>query len=437
MITRAVPSVPLALATSLTLALAACSGGEADVAGPTPTGQSAETAGPTREAPVPQSSRPGDGALKVGYVLSETGPLSGLGVGVIAGTQLAVEDVNAAGGVLGQQVTLVGGDEAGDPTVAGQTVDRLLGEAVDVIVGPVSSAISLSVIDKITGAGALQCAGANTSRTFTDYDDRGMYFRTIPANVKQGPVLAQAVIAEGASRVAVLVRNDDYGQSLSQSLVERLEAEGAEIVANVPYDPAATTFSAEVAEVQAASPDAVVLIAFQEGATILRTLIENGLGPRDVQVFGTDGMSLGALAESVGADDPGLLEGMQATQSSSQNDPGFLQRLRGSKPQVQITNFAPYHYDCVITTALAAEAAGSDAPGEIAASMRDVTRDGTKCGTFAECRDLLAQEEDIDYDGVSGPLDFTEVGEPEVGLFDIVRFDETGTPVIQQTVESR
>lgn len=419
----------------LALALAACGGGAKK--GAEPGTESPTAAASATGAPEPVSSRPGDGVLKLGYVLAETGPLSGLGVGVIAATQLAVEDINAAGGVLDEKVVLTGGDEAGDPTIAGQTVDRLLGEQVDAVIGPISSAISLSVIDKITGAGALQCAGSNTSKTFTDYDDKGMYFRTIPANIKQGPVLAQAIIGEGASRVAVLVRNDDYGQSLSQSLVENLKEEGAEVVANVPYDPAATTFSAEVAEVRETSPDAVVVIAFQEGATILRTLIENSLGPAEVNIFGTDGMSLGILAATVNEKDPGVLEGMQATQASSQNDPKFLERLVTAKPQVKITNFAPYHYDCVVTIALAAVAADSDAPGEIAANMVAVTRDGEKCTDYRQCADLLEAGKDIDFDGVSGPLDFVEVGEPQIGLFDVVRFDASGVPAIVSTVESR
>ncbi len=403
-------------------------------------GGSSPAASPTEPesaAPAVESTRPGNGQLALGYILAQTGPLSGLGVGVIAATELAVEDVNAAGGVLGKPVTLSGGDEAGDPTVAGQTADRLLGEGVDAVIGPVSSAISLSVIDKITGAGALQCAGSNTSKTFTTYEDRGMYFRSIPANIKQGPVLAQTVIGEGVSRVAVLVRNDDYGQSLSQSLVEQLESEGAEIVANVPYDPAATTFSAEVAEVAAAKPDAVVIIAFQEGTTLLRTLIENGLGPSQVKVFGTDGMSLGTLGKSVNAAQPGVLKGMRATQSSSQNDPAFLQRLVEKKPRVKLTNFAPYHYDCVIATALAAIAAQSDAPGDIARNMATVTTDGGRCGTFVDCATLLREGKDIDYDGVSGPLDLTTVGEPQTGLFDVVQFDAAGAPKIVRTVESR
>lgn len=433
--TRTLPAS--VLAGVLALSAVACSGGSDTADGEDAAAPSSSATSSAATAPEVESTRPGDGTLDLGYILAETGPLSGLGVGIIAAAQLAVEDVNAAGGVLGQPVTLSGGDEAGDPTVAGQTADRLLGEGVDAIVGPVSSAISLSVIDRITGAGAMQCAGANTSSTFTGYPDRGLYFRTIPANTRQGPVLAQAVIGEGASRVAVVVRNDDYGQSLSRSLVEELESEGAEVVANVPYDPAATTFSAEVAEVAEADPDADVVIAFQEGTTLLRSLIENGLGPDQVSVFGTDGMSLGSLGTAVSESDPGVLEGMQATQASSQNDPAFLDRLVASKPQVQITNFTPYHYDCVITTALAAVAAGSDAPGDIARAMQSVTRDGEECTTFADCSALLADGTDIDYNGVSGPLDLTDVGEPEVGLFDVVGFDPTGTPQIIRTVESR
>jgi ABC-type branched-chain amino acid transport systems, periplasmic component len=384
------------------------------------------------------STLPGNGTLELGYVLPETGSLSGLGVGIIAAVKLALSDINKAGGVNGAQVTLTGGDEAGDPTIAGQTVDRLLGQGVDAIVGPVSSAISLSVIDKITGSGVLQCAGANTSKTFTDYDSHGLYFRTIPPNIKQGPVLAQAVIGEGASRVAVLVRNDDYGKSLSSSLIENLKSSGAEIVAEVPYDPAATTYTAEVSKVKAASPDAVVVIAFQEGTAIIRSLIETGMGPDKVKLFGTDGMSLGTLASTVDKASPGVLEGMQATQASSQNDPEFIKRLVAANPGLAVTNFSPYHYDCVISIALAAVAAKSDAPGKIAQSMYTISNaPGDECSDFAKCLALLKSGKDINYQGVSGPLDLNPAGEPSVGLFDIVKFNNAGVPQIIKTIKSK
>lgn len=418
----------LSIAVGFALTLTACSAGS-------PAPDSAKT--PSEETRTPISDRVSDGALKLGYVLPETGSLSGLGTGIIAGVNLAVDDIAAYEGENKPVVELVGGDEAGDPTIAGQTVDRLLSQDVDAIIGPVSSAISLSVIDKITGSGVMQCAGANTSATFSTYDSNGLYFRSIAPNIKQGPVLADAVIGEGASRVAIMVRNDDYGESLRSSLVENLEAEGAEIVALETFDPAATTFSAEVATVKNASPDAVVVIAFQEGASIIRSLIETGLGPDDIKLFGTDGMSLGALAVTVNEAAPDALEGMQATQSSSQNDPGFIQRLLDANPGLAVTNFAPYHYDCVISIALASMYADSDATPDIAEAMYTITNGpGTACTSFAECADLIEAGEEIDYEGVSGPMDLNAAGEPSVGLFDVVRFDSAGVPQIASTVRS-
>ena len=419
---------PLSVAVGMMLALTACSAGSPAT---DPTGE------PSAETRTPVSDRVSDGTLKLGYVLPETGSLSGLGTGIIAGVKLAVSDIAAYSGAGKPIVELVGGDEAGDPTIAGQTVDRLLSQDVDAVIGPVSSAISLSVIDKITGSGVMQCAGANTSATFTTYDSNGLYFRSIAANIKQGPVLADAVIGEGASRVAILVRNDDYGESLRSAVVENLEAEGAEIVALETFDPAATTFSAEVAKVKNAAPDAVVVIAFQEGASIIRSLIETGLGPDNVKLFGTDGMSLGVLAKTVNEAAPDALEGMQATQSSSQNDPDFIQRLLDANPGLAVTNFAPYHYDCAISIALASMYAGSDATPEIAEAMYAITNGpGTECTSFAECAELIEAGEEINYEGVSGPMDLNSVGEPSVGLFDVVRFDSAGVPQIVSTVRS-
>lgn len=419
---------PLSVAVGMMLALTACS-----AASPTtdPTDE------PSAETRTPVSDRVSDGTLKLGYVLPETGSLSGLGTGIIAGVKLAVSDIAAYGGAGKPIIELVGGDEAGDPTIAGQTVDRLLSQDVDAVIGPVSSAISLSVIDKITGSGVMQCAGANTSATFSTYESNGLYFRSIAPNIKQGPVLADAVIGEGASRVAILVRNDDYGESLRSAVVKNLEAEGAEIVAVETFDPAATTFSAEVAKVKNEAPDAVVVIAFQEGASIIRSLIETGLGPDNIKLFGTDGMSLGVLAKTVNEAAPDALEGMQATQSSSQNDPDFIQRLLDANPGLAVTNFAPYHYDCAISIALASMYAGSDATPDIAEAMYAITNGpGTECTSFAECADLIEAGEEINYEGVSGPMDLNAAGEPSVGLFDVVRFDSAGVPQIVSTVRS-
>ncbi len=83
------------------------------------------------------------------------------------------------------------------------------------------------------------------------------------------------------------------------------------------------------------------------------------------------------------------------------------------------TIFSPQTYDCVMVMVLAAQVAGSSDPSDYVSEMNGVTRDGEKCNRFADCMALIAQGVNIDYDGASGDLDFTDVGEPGVGTYDL------------------
>jgi len=105
-----------------------------------------------------------DGKFTVGDLLPQTGSLATLGPPEFAGVGLAIKEINAAGGVLGKPVTEIMGD-SGDATtdIATQTVNRELAAGADVIVGAASSAVSLTVIDKITNSGVIEFSPANTS----------------------------------------------------------------------------------------------------------------------------------------------------------------------------------------------------------------------------------------------------------------------------------
>ena len=121
-----------------------------------------------------EGTRAGDGVFKVGTILPETGSLAFLGPPEFAGAELAIKEINEAGGVLGKPAEYTQGD-SGDTTtdLANTTVDRLLAENVDLIVGAASSSVSLTVIDKIAGAGVVQFSPANTSKAFSDYAGQG------------------------------------------------------------------------------------------------------------------------------------------------------------------------------------------------------------------------------------------------------------------------
>ena len=160
--------------------------------------------------------REGDGVLKIGSLLPQTGDLAFLGPPEFAGVELAIEDINAAGGVLGAPVEYSAGDSGDDKTdTANQTVDRLINqEGVDAIIGAAASGVTLNVLDTVTAAGVVQFSAANTSVALTDKEDNGLFFRNAPPDSLQGPVLADLVLADGAESAYILARDDAYGNGL-------------------------------------------------------------------------------------------------------------------------------------------------------------------------------------------------------------------------------
>ncbi|CAN5872691.1 hypothetical protein BH24ACT15_BH24ACT15_03480 [soil metagenome] len=392
----------------------------------------AETEGTDTETPEADGE-----PLQLAYLLPETGQLAFLGPPIISGFELAVQQVNDAGGTNGSELESGGGDEGdGDGTIANQTADRLLADGVAGIVGAASSGISLTIIDKVTGAGTAMCSPSNTSPTFTNYDDAGLYFRAAPTDALQGPVLANQIVAAGGTNVAILARADDYGQGLLDAMVPALENAGATVAVQTTFDPMAQSFDAEVQQVVDSGADAVAVIAFDEGARILQTMIERGVGPADVVVFGADGLNSSDLPELVDPENPGVLAGMGVTAPASSSSDEFQTTLEEFNPDLEDFGFAGEAYDCAIAFALAAHAGGENTSAASADNMGAVTGEGTTCTAFEECKGLLDDGEDIDYDGASGPMDFSDAGEPSVGTYDVKQFDENGDLNTDDTIES-
>lgn len=369
----------------------------------------------------------GGGTLKLGYVLPETGQLAYLGDPQIAATEFAIKRINEAGGVLGNDVPpVVGRDEAGQEAIASQSADQVLGEDVSAVIGAAASGMSLAIIDKITGSGVAQCSGSNTAPTFTDYDDGGFYFRTAPSDVLQGPVLADTIVGDGHSSVALVARADDYGKGLMDATAAALEENGVTVELTETYDPKATNFAPVVQKIKQANADAGVVIGFEEGTQLLQGMIEAGIGPDNKGVYGADGLRNTDLASLVSKGDPGRLAGMKGTAPASADSGEFNEALQEFKPDLKELQFAPQVYDCVVAIALAAEQAGSADPGDFAPEINGVTKDGEKCTDFDECKQLIADGTDIDYDGKSGPLDFIEAGEPGQASIEVYGYNKKG-----------
>ena len=356
------------------------------------------------------------GPLKIGSLLPETGNLAFLGPPEFAGVDLAVQEINDAGGVLGNPVEHLRGDSGDTSTdIAQQTVDAHIAAGVSAIVGAASSGVSLTVIDKITGAGIVHFSPANTSPDLTTYADDGFYFRSAPPDTFQGAVLGQLMANDGATNAVFLNLDDAYGNGLAKYGIAAFSG----TCTNIVYNPQAAEFSADVAKAKAANPDAVALIGFDESAKIIAEMIKQGIGPDKVPLYLVDGNLSSQAYKDLPA---GIMNGVKATLPGVLASADLQAKLLEVDPALTDFSYAPESYDAVMLIALAAEQGGATDGTTIRDNLQAVSAGGTKCYTFAECKALIADGEDIDFDGVSGPIEFDSNGDPSVATMGVYQY---------------
>lgn len=363
--------------------------------------------------------RDADGNLNllIGTALPQTGSLAFLGPPEEAGVALALKDINEA--AKGINLTVEWGDSGDLDNKAYETeIPRLLSAGVKAIIGAASSGTSLAFIDQVVGAGVLQFSPANTSPTLTTYDDKGLYFRTAPSDLLQGEVLGNLMAADGHQTAAMIVLNDAYGTGLRDATQASFEAAGGSIVAAPVFNPGDTNFSAQISEALAASPDAIVLITFDEAKTIVPALVSQF--PKE-KIYFVDGN----LADYSEVFEPGTLTGAKGTAPGLDPDTimDFLTRMDDNwvaegNAKLDSYLYGPESYDAVVLIALAALAADSTNGVLMAGKLQEVSGgsgSGTKCTSFAECADIIIGGGVADYDGISSPVTFDEYGDPTQG----------------------
>ncbi len=362
--------------------------------------------------------------LTMGSLMPQSGQLAFLGEPMMSGVEMAVDDINKAGGVNGAPVTHIAVDEGDSATdVASQSVDSLLAKGATAVVGAAATSSTLNVLDKATSNGMLMISPSNTGPVMSTVEDNGLYFRTAPSDALQGLVLADRASADGKTNIAVIARKEPYGEGLAKAFIDNFTAAGGSIVGGdaIYYDPAATTFEAEVGQIKAGQPDAVVVISYDEVTKIMQEMIKQGVGPQDLQVYLVDGDLSPTAYKDFEKD---VMKGSVGTKAIGQDVTAFNDRIRKFNPELKDVIYAPESYDAANLIALAAVAAKcADGPA-MAAKVLDVAGNGgEKCRGFEQCAALIAEGKDIDLEGETGPLDMTSIGDPSsatIGIFEYV-----------------
>ena len=399
----------LAVAGVVALTLTACSSGSDDDAGDAASG--------------------GEGSgepLKIGTILPVTGSLAQLGPPEIAGVDLAVQEINDAGGLFGADVEVLHTDssDAQNASVATASAQELISAGVSAIIGAASSSVTKNIVDDITGAGIVQVSPANTATDLSGYSE--FYFRTAPPDTVQGDVLGNLIVSDGASNVGVLVFNDSYGTSL-RDVVEGVVGEaGGTIVygtSGQEFDPAETNFATIVADAIAAGPDAIAILAFTDQTpAIVRELVAQGWDMSktyfvdgNLQNFGVEG-DVGFPA--------GTLENPQGTLPGAYPSEEFQSRMLEVDPELKDYSYGPESYDATMLVALAALKGGASDGETIQANMAAVSGadGGEECTGWEECSALIEDGKDIAYQAVSGVGPFNEANDPSSAFIGIYQF---------------
>ena len=365
-----------------------------------------------------------DETLKIGFLADFSGPIAEFGPVIQTGVELAIEHINAAGGVLGNDVIFVTGDTALDATQGVEEARRLIEiEGVHAIIGPLSSTVTLAVSASVTADAKIPTISPSaTSPALSTADDNGFLFRSTTSDAAQGVVLAGLAEDEGYDNVAVLFLNDAYGQGLAEAF------EGAfnGTVTSASYEDGAASYLAELQQAAGGGATVLIAIGFPTQAEIfVREALENDIFQQFLFVDGTKSQD---LIDAIGAEN---LEGFKGTApGAGPESPGlsawnaaYIAKY-GSLPTVPFVREA---YDAMIAIALAAQFAGSvdgtairDALPKVAApggTSYIPGADGVK-----RALDAVKAGKDVNYEGAATTLDWNANGDVTTGYIGIWQY---------------
>ena len=420
----------LALIAILALVAAACGGSDGGSDDAVVEVETTEAPATTEAPTTTAAPAPAGDPLILASLMPLSGDLASLGPGIALGAALAVEQINAAGGINGQPVQLIEGDSGCDGAVALTSLNDVIAQGAQGVMGAACSGTSLAILDTAIAAEVVMVSPSNTSPQFTKIDKKGFYARTAPSDLLQGDVLASLLVEDGVQTVSIISRADSYGRGLAEATAAAFEAAGGTVKTIVYHATDATEFTSEVTAVGKGGAEAIVGILFPEtGCGVLQPAFEQGL--LDTPWYMTDGVKDAGLASLCGLGT--ALDGFKGTAPGSaagEAKDAFEAAYAGVSADGSPTFiFAPQAYDAVMLMAISAAANGVTGP-EIASGLVAASSGGEKCIGVA-CIALAADGVDVDYVGASGEVELDQAGDPTAATYDIWTTEGDTNPVLK------
>lgn len=386
-----------------------------------------------------------DCQIPIGAVLSLSGSMAAIGGAIGDAGQLAIDHMNAAGGLLGCDAIYRLRDDQGQPSVGVDAAKSLVEiEGVEVILGAIQSGITMPVLTSVSvPEGVLQISCCSSAPSFTalaaEGGTNGFWFRTLPTVRPQGYVTAALARERNYTRTAVIYVNSDYGLSIANAFAEGIAAGGGEVTAMIQYNQEQASYRAEVTQALRGDPDSLFLVAFPaDGATALREWLSLG-GSQNLLL--SNALRSSEFVEAVGARFLTTAVGLDNAQVAGPSVDAFNQSWAerfGAPPAGPGLHTM---YDAAAVALLATQAAGTYEGAAIRDMVRQITGPGGEVVNpgvegFARAHEILAAGGRITYVGATGPITFDENGDV-TGPYLVWGVDEAGglTQVDTWTVE--
>jgi branched-chain amino acid transport system substrate-binding protein len=346
--------------------------------------------------------------IKLGSVSPLTGPQAHLGQDNANGARMAIEEVNAAGVVLGgNKVTfeLVVEDDGADPKTATIVAQRLADMHVNGVIGHLNSGTSIPASRIYNDAGIAQITPSATNPKYTQQGFKGA-FRAMANDIQQGQVLGQYAVSKlGAKKIAIIDDRSAYGQGLADEFEKAAQGAGAQILTREYTTDKSTDFMAILTGIKGKKPDLVFYGGMDaQAAPMVKQMKQLGL---DAKYLAGDGAQSAQFLTLAGADAEGVIASSPGLPLA--NMPGgkaFEEKFNAKYGKIQI--YAPYAYDATMVMIEAMKKADSADPARYIPELAKIT-----------------------HMGVTGPISFDEKGDIKGGSITLYRVKDGNWEVLE------
>jgi branched-chain amino acid transport system substrate-binding protein len=305
--------------------------------------------------------------LLIAVAGSLTGPSAVFGAQFQRGAEQAAADINAAGGINGEQIKVVLGDDVSDPKQGISVANKFVADGVKFVVGHYNSGVSIPASEVYAENGVLEITPAATNPQFTE---RGLWntFRTCGRDDQQGAV-AGAYLSKHFKNAKIAVVHDKtpYGQGLADETKKAMNAAGVTEVMYEGLNVGEKDFSALISKMKEAGVSIIYWGGeHTEAGLIIRQAKEQGL---QATLVSGDGIVSNELASIAGDAVAGTLNTFGPDPTLNPANKNLIAKFKaaGFNPEA----YTLYSYAAMQTIAEAAKAAGSNDPEKVSVAMRE------------------------------------------------------------------